>query len=113
MKVQLDIEIPEGYEVAEGEQPRLPVQHDHYMSMGGDSVGLAGYGFDFAKCIILKKIEPEYDIYIETRGGGEGVQYKYVSINALEHALFVMGKFMLDLSAKDIATYDKLKDLIK
>lgn len=62
MKVELDLEIPEGYEIAEG-KARAPKKDEWFMDLASDRAHLASVNFTRANYIILKKKEPEYKTF--------------------------------------------------
>ena len=90
MKQTIEIEVPDGYEVAEGEQPRLPIKGDWYLGAGIEAIPVDQ---DYEEChfVILKKKAPEYwkgeryDPFTNYK------MYDVVEIKALEdlHRLYV------------------------
>lgn len=95
-KQTVDINVPDGYEIAEGDQPRLPRSGDYFLSMVDLQSGCAQVDFHNTYCIILKKKLPEYELISVTmqgqvyQGNGKGLlvpSRQYVEKNALRHAL--------------------------
>lgn len=58
-KQTIEINVPEGYEVAEGDQPRLPKKGDFFLSEPSEAKE-CHVDFDYSNYIILKKIAPKY-----------------------------------------------------
>ena len=84
MKQTIEIEVPEGYEVSEGEQPRLPKEGEYYLH--NYKANEAGRTHTWP-VIILKKKAPEYfkGKYYEKLT--DEFCYDVVEIKALEDAL--------------------------
>ena len=77
-KQTIEINVPEGYEIAEGEQPRSPNVGEHFLSVDG-WVQTAINKFKNNAKIILKKKEPDYIVRCDAAG-----RPAYVEIKALE-----------------------------
>lgn len=109
----IEIELPdlEGFEPAEGEQPRKAVEGDYYLNLDDIKSGVAISSRDLwtnsnqsssAPYFIYKKKEPEYKT--STAGAGNGY-VKFVEIKALEDALLLVttphdSKYEEELHAK-------------
>jgi len=86
--VSIDIQIPDGYEVAEG-LPRTPKEGEYYYNMRKEGVSQCTGPWHSASGVafILCKSAPEYDTkYINAMDGTLNL-VKYVEIKALEDAL--------------------------
>lgn len=117
-KQTIEINVPEGYEVAEGDQPRRPKAGEYFLSELTE-VKECHIDFEFSIHIILKKKKPKY----ATLGfGGGGIlndgnvdcAKKYVEIQALEDALTIISRMETGtMLGMDIKTCEALKELIK
>lgn len=109
MKVELDLQIPEGYEVAEGKQPRIPKNKEYFIDLhGGDVYHQCRHDNTYDPFIILKKKAPEYKIEVLNYGERD---ITFVSVSALKHALDILGTYAL--TNEDLSLYDNLRKLIK
>lgn len=88
MKQTIEIEVPEGYEVDAGEQPRKPENGDMFMGIDGEAYEYkTARPDDDRRLIILKNKAPEYfkGKYYEKLT--DEFCYDVVEIKALEDAL--------------------------
>lgn len=115
-KQTIELIIPEGYEVADGEQPRLPVAGDYLLGVSGEAIPVDA---DYESCryIILRKKAPKYerielelsaDFHPDCNRGQEG---SYVEIQALKDALPLIPPCGLD--SEERAVYKALKALVE
>lgn len=102
MREQITINVPEGYEVAEGEQPRLPKKGEFFIDFGNTAAEAVS---THTLCIVLKKKAPKYHV-IKMEAGGD-----YVEIKALEDALSMI--LAIDQTDENLQKYEALKELIK
>jgi hypothetical protein len=120
MKVTLDLPEIEGFELAEGKQPR-PVKFGEY-SINMETLEATqwnGACTSFDNAIVLKKKAPKYETrFIDKNnclwiGDDQGIREgkTYVEIKALEDALKLMHGRTLNFD--DMRIYDELKSLIK
>lgn len=111
MKQTIELTIPDGYEVAEGEQPRLPKKGDCYLHYDGKAVEVL-HDFQSNRHIILKKKAPEYktskNSCLQT---AESLQW--VEIKALEDAVRIIKHRASNLNTDQIYTVNALKELLK
>ena len=107
MKVELDLQIPEGYEVAEG-KPRIPKNLEYFYVIGCDSPYQCKRDDYYEEAIIIKKKEPKYltDGFMTNNG-----LVHMVSINALADALLIIED--LAITAHDREVMRKLQRLLK
>ena len=119
-QITLDIEIPEGYELAEGRQPRIPLKDDWYTLVGANKAMLCNHNnFNLnAMTIILKKKEPEYKVIGIRMNAFDVPQIcsdksapKYVEIKALEQALNMLAQF--EVNRHELELCKKLRELTK
>jgi hypothetical protein len=104
MKITLDLPEIEGYELAEGKQPRIPKKGECICAM--DGVVMDTYVDTMVdKFIILKKKGPKYAVI-----DGAAFEKKYVEIKALEDALELSSGIMMN--GYDIAIYKELYSLL-
>lgn len=114
MKQTIEIEVPEGYEVSEGEQPRLPKEGEYYLH--NYKANEAGRTHTWP-VIILKKKAPEYfkGKYYEKLT--DEFCYDVVEIKALEDCLELIDAYMASFKVigheSDRATYKALKALVE
>ena len=107
MKIELDLPDIEGYELAEGKQPRMAKAGDYFTDLLGEKMTFKDphSGYTVEKYIILKKKAPKYLVI-----DGAAFEKKYVEIKALEDALELSsGMIMTD---NDIAIYKELYSLL-
>ena len=111
MKIELNLPDIEGYEPAEGAQPRYPKTGDSFLVVDGSTeVQLATFNYESLKAIILKKKEPKYHTQISSiyhKG-----TLKMVELKALEDAIAIIDShynWSADLRAATL----ELKELIK
>ena len=126
MKQTIEINVPEGFEVAEGEQPRQSIEGDYYwLTTWKEPFYCPTSGYAAGKHIILKKKAPEYE-RIEKRRLGEHdnkswtVAYasespfgEYVEIKALEDCLELLHVQENGWSLKHELKVKTLKELLK
>lgn len=114
-KHTIELEIPEGYEPDEGEQPRMADYGDWYLAGGKASQWQSKVSQSSIKVIILRKKAPKY--HTSTSKKFAPLEYygylevKVVEIKALEDALDMIGKSVL--SNDETQVYRALKELVK
>ena len=117
MEVKLNLPEIEGYEAADGEQPRFPRVGDFCITMNGTSPTEVKEACSYvSKRIILKKKAPVYDV-IEIPMSREAY-CKYVEIKALEDAISIIDRMESNPneSVEDLnfgKVYNALQELIK
>lgn len=104
-KQTIELTIPEGFEVAEGEQPRVAKIGELYLAYDCMGITKAKRSHGCAKSIILKKKEPVYKVCKNGFG-----QVESVEIKALEDALSIINKYGFDM--EDRHAVNALKELI-
>lgn len=112
MKQTIEIEVPEGYEVSEGEQPRLPKEGEYYLH--NYKANEAGRTHTWP-VIILKKKAPKYwkgeryDPFTNYK------MYDVVEIKALEDLidLFEKQRSFGQIMSEEWQRYEALKELVK
>lgn len=127
VQVTLDLDIPEGYEQAEGKQPRYPKKGEEYTTVSGGHF-IAECNIE-AKYIILKKKEPKYAVrFIDTddcvwlgpdqkiREGRTYIEMKAVSdLNRIieniryRYGCKELSKFLLD---QELETYQAIEEIL-
>jgi hypothetical protein len=115
MKIELDLPEIEGYELADGKQPRPAIHGDHYINM--ETLKSSTWGGDLSSldsAIILKKKAPKYQVITAVsflqKSGHIDLSAEYVEIKALEDALkLILG---LALNGDDLVIYSELSALI-
>lgn len=114
MKQTIEIEVPEGYEVSEGEQPRLPKEGEYYLH--NYKANEAGRTHTWP-VIILKKKAPKYWKGERYDAHTNYKMYDVVEIKALEDALELIDSYMASIKTigneSDKATYKALKTLME
>lgn len=112
MKQTIEIEVPEGYEVAEGEQPRLPEKGEYFIDFGNT---VAEAIDTHTPCIVLKKKAPKYRVDDVVVLGNGLPPCKMVEIKALEDLidLFEKQRGFGQISNDEWQRYEALKELLK
>lgn len=106
-KQTIEINVPEGFDIAEGEQPRVPVEGDWYWEIDMDETREARSDLHEDRYIILRKIPYEYQAInkrlISSNGECFTIDYiseakpgRYVEVKALEDALSLAVEKSLD-----------------
>ncbi len=119
MEVKLSLPDIEGFEIADGEQPRLAKSGDYYMGMNNHAVSFkdprSGYTVD--KFIILKEKAPDYRL-IQIRSDGQWAGFadsmfkdKFVEIKVLEDALSMVDENLIEVGGREDAMFQALKKL--
>lgn len=116
MKQTIELNVPNGYEVAEGEQPRSPIKGEYRWLLSWDKPVFIKNDWlhsDYDKYIILKKKAPKYEA--RTLHAEIGKPVHYVEKKALEDAIALLrsetatDRFKYDKKE----TYEALEELIK
>lgn len=114
-KVTVELSIPDGYEIAEGEQPRIPVSGDIFLDdMKPEK---ANWDFEQSYYIILKKKAPKYRVINDLAHivNADLEEIRYVEIKALKDALGLLRSetdaSLFVYSKKE--TYEALKELVE
>lgn len=88
-KVNVELTIPMGYDIAPGEQPRKIKAREYYLTLYGTVSQWGGEDSDFRKDIILVKKKPVY--YTAEYYSGDGdYMFDIVDIKALEDAFSII-----------------------
>jgi hypothetical protein len=87
MKIELDLPEIEGFELAEGKQPRMAKAGDYFTDLLGEKMTFKDphSGYTVEKYIILKKKAPKYKVLDSVAFDGV-----YVEIKALEDAIEII-----------------------
>ncbi|PHS60947.1 MAG: hypothetical protein COB12_12525 [Flavobacterium sp.] len=113
----MKIEIPdvEGYELAEGEQPRAPKKGEDFTRLGGQ-LYTCEHNEMVDKYIILKKKTPNYH-RVQVLGASSYPVFcndgNFVSVGALKDAMSLVTYGDLVAYGLDSEMYKTLKELIK
>jgi hypothetical protein len=115
-KHTIELNIPEGYEPDDGEQPRIPKVGDFLMDEYFDILEQVSEPLSskrFNKAIILRKKNPVYQLLDLREDGCAGL--KYVEIKALEDAMKILENMNMnpDLDMFECDAYGPLKELLK
>lgn len=112
MKQTVELTIPDGYVVAEGEQPRIPKKGEFYLTTNGEAKECFRNEF-MGRNIVLKKKEPKYRVEDVVVAGSNQPSCKMVEIKALEDAVRLLTTPDYEWRIDESTKLDELKELIR
>lgn len=120
-KVDMIVTIPDGYEIAEGEQPRKPKRGDLFLNL--DKKVILASVTHSSHYIILKKKKPEYHMILvdpdalKFKWGNPGItshrnRKKFVDAKAIQDLLGIVDELMSrNLIAPDVIALEPFREL--
>ena len=113
MKIELDLPDIEGFEIAEGKQPRPVKVGEYYLGMETlEAKQWNGACTSFDNAIVLKKKAPKYKTVSYADCVGDN-GCKYVEIKALEDLIKLAQTDIESMSNAQCREWDAIVDLIK
>lgn len=114
-KHTVEINVPEGYEVAES-KPRAPKKGEMFMDLDSKMAHECDHDFNHTNYVILRKKKPAYFSQVNQVNTEEGWKMKtMVEVKALEDAMKIIENMNMnpELDMFECNAYGPLKELLK